>query len=145
MIWTIISLAVLVVGIVCAIVWYYTGDDTWGIGAVPSGLVGGIFSILCISLVLSVNTPFNKRRTKIELDNRIAEIEADKQLILTLKDDYARSVAITNYNNKVKEFKVEVEKAQYDLNNPFVNWFTCPVYNEYDSSMVDYIISVEIK
>ena len=106
--------------------------------------VTGLFIFLiCSPMIISANSFRTKQQIRTKLDNEIAEIESDKLLITSIKDDYARSMAIIKYNEKVKAFKTEVEHGKTALKSLWIGWFNNSIYNEYDSSVVEYIIEIK--
>lgn len=111
-----------------------------------SFIVGAIFSaiaglgvIICSIAAIVSNFPSLKNKVKINLDQKIEELQSDYNYIQTITDDKARNIAVVEYNKEVKEFKTELKSKQYYLNNIWYNWYTCPVYNDYDVEVVVYI------
>ena len=45
--------------------------------------------------------------------------------VISTENYYAK---VNDYNKKIYDFKINVKKNQYNLNNPWVNWFICPAY-----------------
>ena len=111
-----------------------------------TGVIGAISCIgfiACCIFCLIINASLNCNSIQIEYNQRLEELNSTKQVIETIQDDYARSVAITQYNTNVREFKEDVLMAQLYLKNPWINWFVCHEYNNFDANAVDYIVSFQ--
>lgn len=144
MILTLISIVLIIIGIIGVIIHDNTNHETLGFTMGLFGLaVGSLGAIICSVMILTNNTKIKRQSVKVELDNKIAEIQATKQLITTIQDDYARSVAITEYNNKVKEYKTQIESIKVYSESLWLNWFWCSEYKNYDSNAVEYILEIK--
>ena len=114
------------------------------LGAVFSA-IAGLGVIICSVAAIVTNFPSLKNKVKIDLDQRIEEIQSDYNYIQSITDDKARSVADVEYNKEVNQFKTQLQSEQYYLNNIWLNWYTCPVYNDYDVEIVVYIKQIKDK
>ena len=144
MILTLISVGLIIIGIIGVIIQNETThEDLGGVMAVIGLLLGIAGTIACCITILCNNTRIKRQSVKVELDNKIAEIQATKQLIITIQDDYARSVAITEYNNKVKEYKTQIDSIKVYSESLWLNWFWCKEYKNYNSNDVEYIVEIK--
>ena len=140
MILTIISICILLLGVVFAVLYQ---RDKWNdllFGLQLFSLVfGTLFTVLCGIMILSVNNSTSHNNLKIAYEESITDIQNDYNYIQELVDDKAKSVAIINYNNKVKEFKTEIKQNKVLVDNPWFNWFNNYAYKDMDENIVDYI------
>ena len=60
------------------------------------------------------------------------------EALTKLNDDYLKYVLVTEYNNDVSEYKSKLIEAQNNLANPWVNWFTCHEYNNFNAEEIYY-------
>lgn len=117
--------------------WRWDSDHSlvWGV----IGGAGLFFALVCIipslienSSIMADTYRITYNETKEQLNNtRIRLLEADPASIERLD--------IASYNEQVREFKSEILTAQERLKNPWLNTFTCYVYNEFDANVVSYI------
>ena len=101
--------------------------------------VFGISLLVCGPVCLIFNSSARCNYVRIWHEQEIQELESTRQIIETIQDDYARSVAITQYNTRVKEYKEEILVKQHYLNNPWISWFNCREYNNFSADEVSYI------
>lgn len=100
------------------------------------GLVG-VFSVGVLALIK--NGSIERHNVRVWHEESVMSFHATEAMISTIKDDYARSVAIQQYNHDVKEFKVKILANQEGLRNPFVNICYCSEYNNINANAVSYI------
>ncbi len=144
MILTLISIGLIIIGIIGVIIYNKTSYEDLGIGMGIFGFIIGVSGMItCCITILCNNNKIKRQSVKVKLDNKIAEIQATRQLITTIQDDYARSVAITEYNHKVKEYKTEIESIKVYSESLWLNWFYCKEYKNYDSNAVEYILEIK--
>jgi len=60
-------------------------------------------------------------------------------MIITIISSSITRVEAVEYNEKVKDYKTDIAKSKHRLDNPWINWFVCPVYNEFTGEEVRYI------
>lgn len=139
MITILIVLVTTIILAVCFIFSYKTNNEgnMWLSGSF--GFLSAIILVTLITIAALENTPFRHERTKLEYDEIITELLATRNKIQTITDDYSRSVAIQQYNTEVREFKIEIKKHQYNLKNPWINWFENYVYVDFDADVVSYL------
>ncbi len=140
MILTIISICILLLGVVFAVLYQ---RDKWNdllFGLQLFGLlIGIVFTAICVGMIATINSSTSHDNLKIAYEESITDIQNDYNYIQDLADDKAKSVAIINYNNKVKEFKTEIKQNKLLLDNPWINWFNNYAYRDMDENIVDYI------
>lgn len=132
----------LVIGIVWGVIYEkkYLGEAHL-IGSVTIGAIGALGVLVSVIIMIIMNCPTHNQKVRIYCQETINELTTTRQMIREIKDDYARSVAITQYNSKVQEFKTEVATNQNYLNNPFINWYVPHAYNEFSVNAIEYITS----
>lgn len=122
MILTFIFISVLIIGIIFAVLSEKKNSDGFGFIAL-FGIAGGVvFTFLALFAIICEHTPAKLYTTKNEFLHRRAALIARYENCNQM-DDLA---VIT----EIEEFNAEIENGRYLLNNPWVNWFTSPVYNE---------------
>ena len=141
MILTIIAISILALGIIALIAWkvgdYYS--DGHLIGSISLSAFGAVGLLIAIVLAAAANNPTKYEMAKNWYEESVTSLKATQVMIGSIKDDYARSVAIRDYNNDVKTFKIKILENQEGLKNPFINWFYCAQYATLDPNVVDYI------
>lgn len=85
------------------------------------------------------NCETNCTSLRMQYETAIAELNASKQFIYDIKDDYAKSVAVQSYNANVREWKVRILDNQYKLVNPWINIFICNEYANMDANQFTFI------
>jgi len=78
----------------------------------------------------------------IEYEETVNELKASRKLIDSITDDYARAVAVVEYNKSVSEFKSNILIVQRRLDNLMINWTQSIAYKYMDANAVDYISEV---
>ena len=107
-----------------------------------SAVIGGclLITLFVISILCMVaNSNYTKRQVRIEYSETVESLNNTKEYIETITDDYARSIAVTEYNHEVRLFKSYLKTEKNRLNNQWINWFTCSEYKKLDIDVVDYI------
>jgi len=142
MILVLIFILLLVIGIVWGVIYSnkYLSEFHL-VGSVTTGAIGALGVLVSIIVIAVTNCPTHNQKVRIYCQETINELTTTRQMISEIKDDYARSVAITQYNSKVQEFKTEVATNQNYLSNPFTNWYVPYAYNEFSVNDVEYITS----
>lgn len=109
------------------------------------GVVGGAMGVafgtaffVCLAVVCIVNgsPSCNEKITWYEQQ----VISLNNTYSVLTNTDIHNEVAVQQYNQDVAKFKGEILSAQANLNNLWVNWFTCPAYNNMDANAVKYIV-----
>ena len=114
-------------------------DENWPMGAVLSFI---LFAI-CVGVgYLSHYTESERNvyNTTHYIARRFSELNREYESLLGLNPDKEK---VNAYNEKANSFKQEIIDAQERLKNPWINWYTCSVYNSYDAEEVK-IITVTI-
>ena len=145
MIITLISLAILLIGIVFYILecrwfkkqrcWNTDNSYRYVIGMVGI-IVGAISVIIELFVILFMNNGLHYKSEKIRLNKTIESLNATYSIISKREDNSI--VEITEYNTKVKEYKNEIEFSKTVLNSLWLNWFECRVYNNFTGDEVRY-------
>lgn len=145
MLLTILFILFLIVGIVCIIIHRIRGnyydEDLLDLIGIISILIGSIGIICCILVIILNNNSFSKSKAKIWYEETVESLTADYDYINTIQDDKARSVAVVEYNAKVKGFKTEITTNQISLDNLWINWMNCYAFKDMDANAVKYIKS----
>ena len=147
MLFAILSLVLLVVGIVFLVInckcfaRYYPYDDQpfLFVAGIIGCIIGGILTVICLISIPSINCPYNAKQVRVKYETIVEELKSDYTYIQNISDDYARSVAAVQYNERVKTFKADIKSKQITLNNIWVNWLECYEYSSFDPNIVDYI------
>ena len=121
-------------------------DDGWDDAAFCLKVFGTAFAIVFLVATvivgifqISANVNTSKLQTRAWYEESVENLNSTKEYIATITDDYTRSIAVKDYNKDVKKFKLTIKNAKYDLDNGWINWFTCPEYQYLDETVVDYI------
>lgn len=103
-------------------------------------------AILVASIIgICTNTKRNKRNFKIYLDSQIAQLNANRSILLANEDKQLNLVGITEYNNTVTEFKNDIATNKLDRENLWLNWYTNPVYDDFTGDEVSYITQADFE
>lgn len=101
-------------------------------------------AILVASIIgICTNTKRTKRNLKIQLDSQIAQLNANRSILLANEDKQLNLVEITDYNNTVTEFKNTIATNKLDRENLWLNWYTNPVYDNFTGDEVSYITQAD--
>lgn len=117
-------------------------DDIWEIIQFISAVIGGVLLVgLFITSIVCIvaNSNYTKRKVRIEYNETVESLNNTKEYIETITDDYARSIAVTEYNHEVRLFKSDLKKEKNILNNQWINWFVCSEYKKLNIDVVEYI------
>lgn len=147
MLFAILSLVLLIVGIVFLVInWkcfvrYYPYDDQpfLFVAGLIGCIFGGLLTLICLISMPIINGPHNATQIRVGYETIVEELKSDYNYIQNISDDYARSVAAVQYNQRVKTFKADIKSKQINLNNIWINWFECYEYSKFDPDIVDYI------
>ena len=113
-------------------------DTAFAVG-IMALIFGGIAFIGSLTHIATVNGSYLVDKIRLEYNTVVEELNADRNYVTMITDDYARSIAAVQYNEKVKEFKAEIQSKQLALNNIWICWYECYEYNNLDPNVVDYI------
>ena len=140
MILTIILMALLVIGIVFAIIGKVADVDVLDfIGGPIAGLDGFLLAIIA-ACQLSVHSNYYKNQVRLECEEQIASIQNTRLALENkIESNTLTILEVNTYNDSVKEFKTKIKKEQLALQNPWANWFVCPVYSEFNPDVVSYL------
>lgn len=149
MIICIISAVLFVVGVTLSILFDKLddnasfGDDSFKIAfyhMLPLSILGFI-GLCCAGFGgLSKNTTLAQTKLSIELTERVESINSSKKsLEKKIESSTYTVLEINDYNNSVRDYKTEVAKAHVTLNNPWINWFECCAYKNFDVDAVSYL------
>lgn len=147
MILIIIFAVLLVVGITALIVIHnsdadYFYDHEWPFGVTMfCAIAGGFFLFLFGLIAIGSNCESTVQDHLIHYEEEVEELQSSRSYILNITDDHVRSIAITEYNEKVGKFKHDIRSHQYFLTNPWINWLTSRSYRSMDADIVDYLRS----
>lgn len=147
MLFAILSLILFVIGVVFTIInWkcfarQYPYDDQpfLFVTGIIGCIFGGLLTLICLIAMPIINCPYNATQVRLGYETIVEELKSDYNYIQNISDDYARSVAAVQYNQRVKTFKADIKSKQITLNNIWVNWFECYEYSSFDPNIVDYI------
>lgn len=142
----ILLLAILFIICVVLLIVYFKVDhyysEFWEVTGTLSIVIGGLLLValfITSTLCIVANSNYTKRKVRIKYSETVESLNNTKQYIETITDDYARSIAVTEYNHEVRAFKFDLKKEKNRLDNNWLNWFTCSEYEKLDIDVVDYI------
>lgn len=135
---TIIAIVVFAICIGLTIYGYFQNDDLNFIFGIGSAISGIILLVIAITLI-APNTTIGKQMHEIWYQQKVEELQSTYDTLITYQDNEIARVSITEYNEEVKEFKVDILTNQQCLNNLWINWFICPAYKNFDANIVSYI------
>jgi len=141
MILMIIFIVMLVVGIIgCICYSRFEMDSELHLGAnLMLGGLGILGLIVGVIVIIMNNNSFSRSQARLVYEQNVAEFNATRNVIENIQDDYARSVAIQQYNTNVKEFKEDIITLQHYVNNPWISWFCNQEYKSFNVDVVSYI------
>lgn len=134
MIWTIIVGIMFVVGIVLLAVAIHNGEDigdTTGFTAAILLTVSIVVLLIFVGVFIQANAQNSiyNNDTRASLTNEVASLNATYEC---LKDGSAHNIVeISHYNDLVRQFQYKVRQGKIYKNNPWTNWFTSRVWNEF--------------
>jgi len=137
-----IFLAICVFLVVLGYIKDYDWDDGAFILRALGYILGGLVLIFLIALTATAvveNDRTNKVKVESWYNETVLNLNSTKEYIATITDDYVRSLAVKEYNNEVKSFKLQIKESKCNLDNGWVNWYTCSKYKELDENVVEYI------
>ena len=138
MILTLIFGVITLAAIVFLVLGFRIDDDFFGLSAI-CGILGGIPLLLSITIICCVQNPIEQETVRVKYEQSIAQLTSTREYINNLTDDYAKSVAVQQYNIDVRDFKQEIMMEQLKLTNPWVNWYHSYAYLKLDADVVSYI------
>ena len=97
-----------------------------------------LFLTISGAVCIGMNAPMKNDQIRIEYNNNVTSLNETYNILLNTDDSLDKYTAIQQYNNDVRDFKTEIQQAQYVLSNPWINWFESYVYAEFDSNAVSY-------
>jgi hypothetical protein len=119
-----------------------TQTGVFGVGLVIGAMLG-ICGIICIHN----HSSYALAKKQIEIDERITELEASKQVFLSYYDaGVPKDIDISSMNlpEKIKEHNANVRRFVEDVkigrireDNIFINWFVTPIYKTIDISRIE--------
>lgn len=104
-----------------------------------------LFMVIIVTSIMGIctNVKRTKRNLKIYLDSQIAQLNANRSILLANEDKQLNLVEITEYNDTVTEFKNNIATNKLDRENIWLNWYTSPVYDEFTGDEVSYITQAD--
>lgn len=139
MILTLIFGVITLVAIVLVVLGFRTGDSDFFGWAAIGGFLGGIPLLFSIIIICCVQSPIAQEAVKVKHEQSIAQLTSTREYINNLTDDYAKSVAVQQYNIDVRNFKQEIMIQQLHLRNPWISWYHSYAYLKLDADVVSYI------
>lgn len=143
MILLIIFGTLLVLGIVLGIVWSILYDrydfDKLLHASIGIGILGGVFFTVLGLISIFTNCQPSADKKRIELTEKINSLNSTREVLINCENSDIIRLEITSYNNSVSELKSDISQGKITLSNPWINTFTCYVYNEFDPDMVTYL------
>lgn len=138
MILTLIFGVITLVAIVFLILGLKVNGDFAGF-AVIGGILGGIPLLFSIVIICCVQNQTRQETIKVMYEQSITQLTSTREYINNLTDDYAKSVAVQQYNIDVSNFKQGIMVEQLKLKNPWISWYHSYAYLKLDANVVSYI------
>lgn len=118
--------------------------DIYVVWEIATGVVGGLFFALTVILgsgLLIENSSYNCSLARMRYEERVEELNNTYNTLITLNtsDNNLLRLEIVSYNKEVKEFKESIKQAQINLDNPWISWFVCKEYANFNANAVSYI------
>ena len=142
MLLTIMSIIITIIGILLIVLMVKKEwDDNLlaFIGVVLLELAGAIFLLGCVIFILCRNNNVTHKTLKTTYEERVVELSNTREYISTITDDYARSVAVTQYNDKVRKYRTEIITYKDKANNIWISWLYNSEYKHLDEDVFQYI------
>ena len=134
----IIIFGVLVVaGIICTIIYCREDDMIACVAAIFGDIIGGL-GLLVLGIVGIVqNNPVMRMKARQQYEQSVLELNTTYEQLMTYADE-STSVAVVQYNERVREFKTEIIVIKKKLQNPWINLLECCEYANFDENAVKY-------
>jgi len=130
-----ISAVTLAIMVVKSIKDVYFNDDLF-IAPTAFIILFGFAGLICGLMSMIENSTYKQEELRIEYRATVEQLNSTYEIL----ENNFEPIAVHQYNESVKEFKNDIEQAQYRLSNPWIDWFTCCVYNEFDANAVQYYV-----
>ena len=118
----------------------YDEEDSWQFHVTAGcALAGCILLVICGVICFGINCEMTTNDYLISYEEQVEELKASRDYILKISDDHVKTIAATEYNSKVSEFKTNIRRHKMYLANPWINWFIPRAYKEMDANAVDYL------
>ena len=120
------------ISIICFCVWFLLrkrSEDRAPI-AIVFGLVFLFTSLFTTTFCFITNSGRRSRDTRNQIQVKIDNLKQMREEALH-DEELAKA-----YNEQANMVRTEIEEKQEKLHNPWINWFTCYVYNEFDAESI---------
>lgn len=140
MILFIISVVIMLGGIVALVlneVNYWHND-----GCIFGGIFASVLGLIAVASIgassIAINGITHSSEVRAHLTEQVEGLNRTYEILTTAETDSYTYTAIQQYNAAVAEYKAEVGSNQEKRKNPWINWLTCYVYEEFDVDAVRY-------
>lgn len=129
-----ITVGLLLFCLITALVWFIQKDDGWTIAFLP----GMALVLVAVAMFGSVAT-INSDEEAWKIKNEVVLLNREYDRLCHIDVDRDR---VQRYNERARDFNERLERNQSILGNPWVSWFTCYAWNDYNSEDVKEIILI---
>lgn len=123
-----ITVGLLLLCLITALIWFAKKDEDWVVAFAP----GMILLLLTVAMLGSATT-INSREEAMKISNEVYSLNYEYRQLTRIDADRDR---VYQYNEKARDFNGRLQHNQEVLRNPWVNWFACYAWNDYDSEDV---------
>lgn len=131
--------AIIFIASIVALIIAVRKDGDWFDLSVITLFIGVLGTFFCGIGIIINNSPISQKQARIEYEETIVELNAIRESISTIENDYSRIIAIKQYNTDARKFKTDIEQTQAALKNPWVSWFNNYAYADFDADVVSYL------
>lgn len=101
-----------------------------------------VILVICSLLIINVNTPWDRYEIRESLQVEIDSLNCDYNTFMKNGEGEiisTQNLTVTEYNEKVKDFKEDLIYYKAGRMDPFTNWFVSSVYDEFTGDEVKYL------
>ena len=141
---------VVIIGIIVLVVFSYLDhkSSVW-VDYDPGKFVGagisisaGILLVIFGCIAIGMNCTSVCARERIAYQEKVESLNHTYTILLNAEETWDRYTAIQQYNDLVRAFKSDIKQEQELLNNPWISWFHCKAYQEFNINAVSYIENI---
>lgn len=117
------------------------GNDTLTVFSLGSGVLSAIILVAFVVLTLTSRGYYHQNVLRMKIQEQINSIESSRAVLENkIESETYTILEVNSYNESVKEYKIMIQTGQNQYANPWINWLSSPVYNEFSIDAVSYLL-----